>query len=64
MRDLIGFGADPNKTDAVFLRNGLRPLLVASQNGQLDAMKFLVDECNQDIRMRDSSGREEHKEPA
>lgn len=57
MRDLIRFGADPNKTDAV-LWNGLPPLLVASQNGKLDAMKFLVDECNQDIKMRDSSGRD------
>lgn len=57
MRDLVAFGADPNKTDAV-LWNGLPPLLVASQNGQLDAMKFLVDECNQDIGMCDSSGRD------
>ncbi len=57
MRDLIGFGADPNKTDAV-LWNRLPPLLVAAQNGKLDAMKFLVDECNQDIKMCDSSGRD------
>ena len=57
MRDLVGFGADPNKTDGV-LWNGFRPLLVASQNGQLDAMNFLVDECNQDIRICDSSGRD------
>ena len=54
MRNLIGFGADPNETNAI-LCNGLRPLLVASQNGKLDTMKFLADECNQDIRMCDSS---------
>ncbi len=45
MRNLIGFGADPNKTNAV-LCNGLRPPLVASRNGKLDTMNFLADECN------------------
>ena len=57
MRFLVAEGADPAKTDAV-LWSGLQPLLVAAQNGQLEAMKYLVNECDQDITMKDRSGRD------
>ncbi len=30
---------------------------VAAQNGQLNALKFLVDGCKQDVRMIDGSGK-------
>lgn len=57
MRYLVSQGADPANTDAV-LWGGTAPLLVAAQNGQLESMKFFVDECKQDIRMKDSSGKD------
>jgi MYND finger/Ankyrin repeats (3 copies) len=50
-------GADPGKTDVV-LFNNLPPLMLAAQNGHAAAMKYLVDECGQDIRMLDGAGRD------
>jgi len=55
-RMLLRHGANPGMTDVV-LFNCLPPLMVAAQNGQLDAMKFLVEECKQDINMIDGAGR-------
>lgn len=56
-RKLVGYGADPSKTDDVLFFN-CPPLLVAAENGQLEAMKFLVEELGQDIHMRGpASGR-------
>jgi ankyrin repeat protein len=56
-RALVAHGADPNATDAV-LWTGTPPLLVAAQNGKLEAMKYLVEELGQDIHMRDPRGRD------
>ena len=56
MRLLVSYGADPANTDAI-LWGGVPPLFVAAQNGQLDALKFFVDECNQDIGMLDRHGK-------
>jgi ankyrin repeat protein len=43
---LVSYGADPGKTDIVLFWS-LPPLLLAAQNGKLEALKFLVDECGQ-----------------
>lgn len=56
-RYLVSCGADPGKTDVV-LFNHVPPLLLAGQNGHLEAMQYLVDECGQDIHMRDTAGRD------
>ena len=56
MRLLVSHGADPGKTDPV-LWSETPPLMVAAQNGQLDALKFYVDECKQDVGMIDQHGK-------
>jgi hypothetical protein len=56
-RALVAHGSDPNATNAV-LWGGTPPLLVAAQNGQLEAMKYLVDELGQDIHLRDPWGKD------
>jgi len=56
MRQLVRYGADPSKTDDVFWCN-TPPMLVAAQNGKLDAVKFYVEECNQDLGMVDNEGK-------
>jgi ankyrin repeat protein len=58
MRLLVSYGADPGKTDAVLLWSCTPPLMVAVQNGLLDVLKYLVDECKQDIRMLDRNGKD------
>ena len=55
MRQLVSYGADPSKTDDV-LWNKTLPLFVAAQNGKLDAVKFYIEECKQDIGMIDDEG--------
>ena len=55
MRQLVSYGADPSKTDDVLWNNTL-PLFVAAQNGKLDAVKFYIEECKQDIGMIDDEG--------
>lgn len=55
MRQLVSYGADPRKTDDVLWSN-TQPLFVAAQNGKLDAVKFYVEECQQDIGMVDDEG--------
>lgn len=55
MRELTKHGADPSKTDDVFWCS-TPPMLVAAQNGKLDAVKFYVEECKQDIGMVDEEG--------
>ena len=54
-RALRRHGADAAATDDA-LWGGLSPLLVAAQNGQLEMMKWLVDEVGQDVRVEDSRG--------
>ena len=49
-RLLVENGADPGKTDEVLFYN-CPPLLMAAENGQLEAMQYLVDELGQDIHM-------------
>ena len=56
MRILLSYGADAGATDEV-LWQYQQPFLVAASNGQLEAMKFLIDECGQDISMCDRAGR-------
>jgi len=60
-RALVAAGADPTATDEGLWGN-LPPLLTAAQNGQLEIMKWLVDDLGQDIRMRclHGGGVEEH----
>lgn len=55
MRQLVSYGADPSKTDDVLWSKTI-PLFVAAQNGKLDAVKFYVEECNQDIGIIDDEG--------
>jgi hypothetical protein len=55
-RLLFRHGADPAATDMV-LWGGLPPLCVAAQNGQLEAIRWLVDEVGQDVRLTDRNGR-------
>jgi hypothetical protein len=55
MRQLVSYGADPSKTDNVFWCS-TPPLFVAAQNGKLEALKFYVEECKQDIGMVDDEG--------
>jgi hypothetical protein len=55
VRYLCGLDADAMATDDV-LWTFQPPLLVAASNSKLEVMKFLVDECGQDIRMRDPRG--------
>jgi len=56
-RVLVEAGADPGSTDDV-LFNRVPPLLLAAQNGRLEALKYLVEECGQNIRMTDHEGRD------
>jgi len=56
MRQLVSYGADPSKTDNVFWCS-TPPLFVAAQNGKLEALKFYVAECKQDIGMVDEEGK-------
>lgn len=49
-RKLVAYGADPTKTNRVLFYD-CPPLLVAAENGKLEAMKYLVDELGQDINM-------------
>lgn len=53
---LVRHGADPSATDAV-LWNHLPPLMVAAQNGQLEALQWLVDEIGVDLRSKDATGK-------
>ena len=53
---LLRHGADPTATDAV-LWGGVKPLLAAAQNGQLEALKWLVGEAGVDLRVTDHQGR-------
>ena len=55
-RKLVAHGADATKTDNVCFWN-CPPLLMAAENGQLNAMKYLVEELGQDINMVGPSGR-------
>lgn len=57
MRLLVQHGADPAATHQVLWGGAPSPLLVAAQNGKLEAMKYLVNECNQDVRMKDPRGK-------
>ena len=57
MRYLVSQGADPGRTDPI-LFGCTEPLFVAAQNGQLDALKFYVNECKQNIRMKDRHGKD------
>lgn len=49
-RRLVAHGADPGKTDDVLFYK-CPPLLMAAENGQLEAMQYLVNELGQDIHM-------------
>ena len=53
---LLRHGADPRATD-LFLWGGLPPLLVACQNGQLEAIKWLCVDVGVDLRTKDRSGK-------
>lgn len=53
---LLRHGADPRATD-VFLWGGLPPLLVACQNGKLEAIKWLCVEVGIDLRTKDRNGK-------
>jgi hypothetical protein len=55
MRLLVTVGADPAATDAV-LWSFQPPLLVAASNGKCESMKYLVEECGQDIGMKNPRG--------
>mmetsp|Transcript_37409 Transcript_37409/g.81886 ORF Transcript_37409/g.81886 Transcript_37409/m.81886 type:complete len:674 (+) Transcript_37409:382-2403(+) len=55
-RKLVAHGADPTRTDNVLFFN-CPPLLVAAENGQLEAMKYLVDELGHDVFMVGPTGR-------
>lgn len=55
MRYLVSKGVDPAKTDPILWSNQ-PPLLVAASNGQFEACKFLVEECNIDVKMKDLHG--------
>jgi hypothetical protein len=55
MRLLVTYGADPGSTDDI-LFGQTPPLMVAGQNGQLEAMAFYVHECQQDVKMVDRHG--------
>jgi len=57
MRYLVNQGVDPSKTDPA-LFGSTEPLFVAAQNGQLDSLKFYVDECKQNIEMKDQHGKD------
>ena len=57
MRYLVSKGANPASTDAK-LWSHQPPLFVAATNGQLEACKFYVEECNHSIRMKDSYGQD------
>eukprot|EP00980_Cylindrotheca_fusiformis_P026710 scaffold17050_cov79-Cylindrotheca_fusiformis.AAC.1 len=54
MRLLVSYGADPARTDSILLGNP--PLLAAGYNGQLEALKFYVNECHQDVNMLGRDG--------
>lgn len=56
-KKLVQYGVDPAKTDPV-LFHCAQPLIVAAENGQLEAMKYLVDELGHDIHMVGPSGRD------
>jgi hypothetical protein len=55
-RVLVAHGADPAATHTI-LWGGVPPLFAAAQNGKLEAMKYLVEELGQDIRMTDNHGK-------
>ena len=55
-RVLVAHGANPAATH-IILWGGAPPLFAAAQNGQLEAMKYLVEELGQDIRMLDNNGK-------
>ena len=55
-RQLVMYGADAAKTDNVLFSHS-PPLLVAAENGQLEAMKYLVEELSHDINMVGPHGR-------
>jgi hypothetical protein len=55
-RVLVAHGANPAATH-IILWDGCPPLFAAAKNGQLEAMKYLVDELGQDIRMTDRHGK-------
>lgn len=55
-RKLVMYGANAAKTDQVLFSHG-PPLLVAAENGQLEAMKYLVEELGQDINVVGLHGR-------
>jgi hypothetical protein len=52
---LVRYGADPALTD-VPLWGSRPPVHVAAANGQLLAMKWLVEECKQDIHVESEAG--------
>jgi Ankyrin repeats (3 copies)/MYND finger len=52
---LVDHGANPTATHPV-LWSQLHPLFVAAQNGQLESIKWLVEDMGQDISMTDSDG--------
>jgi len=56
MKLLVEYGADPGKTDEVLFRSQ-PPIMVAASNGQLDVLKYYVEECGQDINMVDNHGK-------
>ena len=56
-RKLVQHGADSTKTDYTLFYN-CPPLLVAAENGQVEAMEFLVDEMGHDIHMVGPTGRD------
>eukprot|EP00980_Cylindrotheca_fusiformis_P026631 scaffold16700_cov119-Cylindrotheca_fusiformis.AAC.1 len=55
MQLLVRYGADPRKSDR-YCFDYLPPLMLAGMGGQLEALKFFVNDCKQDIRMVDGRG--------
>ena len=53
---LVGYGADVHATDVVFWTHA-HALMAAAENGQLLAIKWLVEEQGVDIRMESRPGR-------
>ena len=56
MRYLKEWGADPMRTDYVLWGN-THPMMVAGQNGELGAIQFYVNECEQEVGMVDQHGK-------
>ena len=53
---LVRHGCDAARTEAV-LFNSKPPVIVAAENGQLLALKFLIEEQGHDVRTESSPGK-------